>query len=114
MSEEMKQGIRRLVEERNHVSFAELNRYIPGFTGDYGISSSVDPNVLYWAGLSQEAVEALRDLVAEKAFHYEPTGFLTYLIDGCTLKFPVARRIRKAGYKKEHWCPVVLVKGPKK
>ena len=39
---------------------------------------------------------------------YEPADLLTYLIDGCTLSYPIvkARSVRR--YKTPHWIPTVL------
>jgi len=93
---------------RNHVSFAELSR-IDEFRGDMDLTSANNPNLIWWRGVSEEAALTLARLREEGIFHYHGTTLLTYLIDGTTLRLPIATR--KYPYKTPHWAPVMLVKG---
>ena len=95
----------------DHVTFAELNKF-EGFEGDYFISTiqADEKNIFLWSRLSEEAAEALSVLLKKDTFHYEPCNPLIYFLDGACSSAPVAKRVR--AYKKPHWLPVVLVKGP--
>lgn len=97
----------RLVTERGgHASFAELMRHFgEAARGDMALHLGV-PNVYIWAGVSDEFADAWFE--AQPRLELESTHFLVYFIDGATLHWPIARRIPKQGYKKEHWLPVVF------
>jgi hypothetical protein len=102
-----------MVRERDHVSFAELAREWPEHfrDGPLEIRSSVGPNLVLWAGLSETGADALEQM-KNRTVAYEPASSpLVYLIDGCTLNYPLAKaKSRKAlfDYKRPHWIPTVL------
>jgi hypothetical protein len=108
----MAEQILALVNDRRTVSFAELDREIPGFTGGNCGMTLPDPydNVVLWQGMTQEGAEALNELLETQAIHKVPVQPLTYLIDGAGLGYPLAQHAR--AYKKRHWCPVVFNSGP--
>lgn len=109
---EMKQKICEYVERNKAVSFAELDQFIgENFRGTWAIESARRKNVIFWAGLSEEAIKSLNELVQEEKIHYDLTQSLTYVIDGCMIKYPIVKQDRD--YKKPHWLPVVLNPGPK-
>lgn len=90
------------------VSYAELCRDVPGFSVDSGGVEHVHPefeNVILWSNISEEGSIALRTVQKERLAHWIPTIFLTYLVDGTTLRLPLVRRAQS--YKKPHWLPVV-------
>jgi hypothetical protein len=108
MSDEMKAAINGLLKH-DHVSFAELDR-LPGFGGgDHVMFPKEYPNIVYWANMTLEGVQALEELEEDGAFHYHQSDQLVYLIDGAGLKFPIARDARQ--YKEPHWLPLVLKRG---
>jgi hypothetical protein len=95
--------------KRDHVSFAELSR-LPGFEGEYAMCPVEHPNIIWWPRMSEEAIEILGRLRKEGAFHFHLASPLTYLTDGCVVKFPLAKRNMQ--YATPHWLPVCLKTGP--
>jgi hypothetical protein len=59
--------------KRDHVSFAELSG-LPGFRGDYSLSSADFPNVIWWANMSEDAIDTLNRLREEGVFHFHPAS----------------------------------------
>ncbi len=107
----LKSAILSLVTKRGGVSFAEVQR-LPGAAGDHNLSS--ERNLVYWAGLSDEACRAVLELRAEGLIYFHPCEVLVYLVDGEVLTLPVVKSPTAAerGYKTLHWLPVVLNPGP--
>ena len=93
------------------VSMVELER-VAGehieVSGDLAWAPAAEPNLIIWAGMSQDFIDAV-DLMRE-CERVEPTLTtpLVYTIDGKMLNLPVAQRPPKGGYKSEHWAPVVF------
>jgi hypothetical protein len=106
----VKEQIFELIQRRDHVTFAERAQAIPGFRGDYMME--ILPNVVLWAGLSAEAIDAIDELRVGKRIAVEPASVLTYLADGAALKFPVAKSLPKEGFKKPRWLPVCFRVSP--
>jgi hypothetical protein len=93
------------VLQTDHVSFAELGNHFEGFRGgDFQLQKG--ENIILWAGLSQEAVNVMGDLLDSGAIEPHPASILVYLIDGCSLTLPLVKQARK--YKTPHWLPVTL------
>ena len=104
--EDMKDSILKLIEDRGeHVSFAELQRHIPGFEGKYGFGIG-EYNVWFWFTLSIEASNALKELMDEGKIFLHPASVLIYQIDGMMPNVPIAKEQRR--YKSERWIPVTL------
>ena len=99
----------RKVLKKDYVSFAELSR-IDGFKGDYSMRSRKYENVIWWAGMSEEALDALDELERRGEFHFHQADQLIYLLDGVALKLPMVKSVRS--YKTPHWIPVCLKLGP--
>jgi hypothetical protein len=99
-----------LVKNRETVSFMELEREIDGFKGgDY--EWILDPwNIVLWAGMTKEAIDAMLLLREKHLIHPTATTLLVYMIDGGMPRLPLAKR--KVVYKKPHWIPVVFNPGP--
>lgn len=98
-----------LIRERDHVSFTELERVLDERSvptkGNQAIFIGTE-NVILWAGMSPEFVEAVLGLRGRA--EPEPCDMLVYLIDGRLLSLPLAKRIPKHGYKEPHWVPAVF------
>jgi hypothetical protein len=105
---ELEAAIRETLK-KDHVSFAELSR-LPGFKGDYSLSSADFPNIIWWVNMSEGAIDTLTRLRKEGVFHFHPANPLIYLIDGCSLTLPIVKRV--VNYKTPHWAPVSLKLGP--
>lgn len=95
----------REVMKKGGVSFAELAR-LEGFTGDLSIASSANENIVFWSGLSREAVDAINQIRKEGEYEMVPTPVMVYMIDGMMLDMPLVKRNVK--YKKPHWLPVAF------
>jgi hypothetical protein len=101
----LKEEIYELVKTRNHVSFAEIKREVPGAEGDFS-QGFADYNVYYAFGFSEECLRSVEQLIEEKLVKLSICSPMIYHIDGIVPNYPVAKTHRK--YKKEHWLPVVL------
>ncbi|CAK8717465.1 hypothetical protein GCAAIG_06895 [Candidatus Electronema halotolerans] len=98
--------ILKLLRERNHVSFAELNR-IPGFDGEGSISHPRYNNILIWHRVSEEGYHAINNLMGNYGVAITPCEQLVYIIDGLVPNIPIAKSARS--YAKPRWLPCVLV-----
>lgn len=111
---DLKERILLKVRQTDYVSFVELGR-IDGFSTPIetdGVAIELKPNVVIWVGMAPEATKAIRDLIEAKLVHMHPSQFMVYLLDGGTLKMPLATPKGVArGYKKPHWLPVTLRPG---
>jgi hypothetical protein len=94
------------IRKKDDVSFAELSRDIPGFKGEYEISHDKHTNLIVWAGVSVEGVQAINNLLNKGLLFMRATDKLTYFIDGTHLNLPVAKNVRS--YKSRRWLPIVL------
>lgn len=103
---DLQQRVLKYIQEYGSVSFAELARHVEGFKGDYAFYSNKKKNIVLWDGLSEEAGQALEQLINSYKITMKPTMLLVYLIDGMFLGYPIARRVRD--YKKPHWLPIVF------
>jgi hypothetical protein len=56
--------------------------------------------------IAYEAVKALDELFDGGLIFMQSGSRFSYLIDGCVLTFPIAKRLR--GYSTPHWLPVYL------
>jgi hypothetical protein len=104
------------VRRYRHVTFVEVTRFLAQrgvpVEGDLAIcgyrtaDGQPDPNLILWAGVSQDVVNILDQ--ALPALEYHSTDLLTYLCDGAALRFPIAKRPPRNGYVTPHWLPVAL------
>jgi hypothetical protein len=108
----MAETIVELVRIRDHVSFAEIVKELGwrGFhvRGETYLEMGKESNVILWANMSPELTETLRRLLADGRIHAHAATPLIYLIDGEIPTLPIARQIRKRGYTKPRWLPVVF------
>ena len=89
----------------NGISFADLSR-IEGFAGDF-MYGYPDKNIYFWFSCSEEAIDAIEELISEGKIVLKPTVPFVYFIDGIMPKNKkVARKMRP--YVDERWLPVVL------
>ncbi len=105
----MKNQILTMLNKRGDwVSFAELCG-IAGFVGDLGLVFPGYKNLIIWPGLSKDAFEALKELLAEKVIALESTSLLVYMADGRVPNIPLAKS--KRNYKKPRWLPMCIRPG---
>jgi predicted RNA binding protein with dsRBD fold (UPF0201 family) len=112
----LKQDILNMVNEKDNVSFVDLEE-IQGFKGNYEYSLYPVSEVVLWYGVSLDAIQSLKELMLEEKIDLASTSVLTYLVDGKALKLPLAKSPATIKYKKPHWFPVmfnkVKIKGSK-
>jgi hypothetical protein len=98
------------VRERGEgVTFVEITRFLKQFfetEGDGAVFVPSHPNTVFWAGMSPQYVDVIKEAVNQKLIIPKPTSLLVYLIDGGALKLPTAKGSRK--YKKPHWLPIAF------
>jgi hypothetical protein len=108
------QAVADYVRRTDHVSFVQIRRVLEQAgiptKGSQALSLG-DPNLILWAGVSDEFAAVVTELHAAKAIHPVSTSVLTYLAEGCMLSFPLAKRPPKGGYREEHWAPVLFRPG---
>ena len=105
MKQQLKEKILDHVMNRNHVSFAELMDF-PNFDGnkEWILTTPKASNLVLWTHMSNEAIDAIDELIEEKKIVMRPACKLTYLVDGAGLKYPIMKSIRH--YKTPRWMPV--------
>ena len=86
------------------VSFVELEREVPNFTGDQQIRIP-EKNWVLWSGISKEAATALQELINDELIVQKTCQPIIYFIDGGGVELPLVKTNR--AYKKPHWLPVV-------
>jgi hypothetical protein len=109
----MAEKILELVTAYKHVTFAELDQKIEGFSGGelrISINNEQASNIVLWQGLTEQGSNALEELRQAKKIHQVPAHVLSYLHDGKMLKLPLAKRPQH--YKTPHWAPVCFNPGP--
>lgn len=99
------------IKRSGDASFAELSR-IAGEEGRGDLAWEIVPNVMLWSGMSQLMIDALRFL--RERVEPVPAHCLVYFCDGAVPQLPIAKRLPKAGYKTQHWLPVVFRVRPEK
>ena len=106
----MKKDIYDLIKDKNeHVSFAQMQKYIPGFEGEYSFGKG-EYNIWFWFNCSWEATIALKSLMGKGKIHIHPTEALVYYVDGLVPDVPIATSDRN--YKEERWLPVTICTYP--
>jgi hypothetical protein len=84
--------------------------YIPDKEYSFNLSYDGLPNVILWSACSDEVSDIIVQVLSDKRVKLTPTSPWVYIIDGCFMNLPIAKRPPKNGYKKPHWIPVVLNK----
>jgi hypothetical protein len=103
------------VSAQKYVSFVELTRLLESrrieTKGPCAVTIPWSSNVLLWSGMSPRFSSAIIRLVYAKRIYAHPcSNSLVYLIDGCLLTLPIAKRRRE--YKTLHWFPVTFCTYP--
>lgn len=114
--EEMKAEVLKYIRKNNSVSYAELQWFFEqkGYTYKGEIMACADQceHVVFWDGWNQETFDILAELLSEGLVHREPTSFMTYLIDGASMRLPLVKKVVQ--YKTDHWLPTVFMSGSDK
>lgn len=109
----MEEQIFQTIKRSQTVTFAELQDSVTGFKGNSDWFYSGKANLVLWQGISKEAVDTMLNMLVEKKIFAYPSiefGHLVYLYDHHlpTLPKVTVAGIKRGGYKKPHWLPVVF------
>jgi len=91
------------------VSFVELEK-INNFCGDCGVFLGSNSNLLLWNKVSQDASDAIKELLEENLIITKVVNPIIYAVDGKVLSLPLAKRISNKKSKNLKWLPVVFDK----
>jgi hypothetical protein len=103
------QAVVTLIYDRDHVTFAEIERRLEGLLELQGHTMLECPsasNIILWAGMSEPFAAVMQEVQASGLVTMTGTSLLVYLIDGKVWQLPIAKRLPKGGYRKPHWAPV--------
>ena len=95
------------VTEHDFVSFAALHKH---FAGDAREQTQIalPGNRIVWSGMPRLLVDAILELVEERALAAVPAHKSHYVRDGRVLKLPVEKTVPPDGHAEPHWFPVLL------
>lgn len=100
------------LEARGPSTFAELQMTLSDLCtkeGDIGYEWVVgQSNVVLWSNFTLKGISTLVHLKHTGVIELDPCPSFYYMMDGCTLTYPIAKRPPKRGYTKPHWVPTVL------
>jgi hypothetical protein len=106
---EMADVIEEYVCKSGGVSFVELERELGNAAkGEFSYECPV--NSVWWAGMSREFCEAIRECRKRGNIQPKPVSPLIYYCDGKGLRYPVGKQPPKGGYKEPHWIPIIFNK----
>ena len=97
------------IRTTDYVSFPELERWLAdrgvNVAGDFALEPA--RNVILWGGVSKEFCDFFHEL--RPHLDLAPcSSLLVYVVDGKLMRFPIAKRPPRNGYKEPHWLPVTL------
>ena len=99
----MKEQTLSMIRAKGNVSFAEMEREIPGFKGNWALE--LEHNLMLWC-VSEETSKAFLSLMEEKKIVGNSCSVLVYVADGIMSGLPVAKRLQP--YKSPRWLPVTF------
>ena len=92
------------------VTFVELVQLLEkrgiGVKGEHAICSSVDPNLILWLGLSEQAKNILLAFMRHPDVTVSLANWLSYAVDGAIPTLPMAFDLPPGGLLEPHWVPV--------
>lgn len=106
----LKGEILEFIQKRKSVTYVELSEHIEGFNGNVQSLVPNFPSIVYWSGMSDEAYEAIAELLNSGTIFHIASTSKAYLISGGGLKLPVVKNLKPT--VKQHWLPVSLSISP--
>jgi hypothetical protein len=110
----LKEQILEFVRGRSHVTLPQICRQFEAARGELSFRSRNFENVVFWEGMSQEAIDSLEELLEEKAIFMRPCSVQEHQgppPDGfALLLLPLAMSGRS--YASAHWRVVKLSRSP--
>lgn len=111
--EQMKEDILWYVQHYDWVTIVELcRRYGDQSEGDHSLSLEPKLKIILWINMSEKLVTSIIELIHSREIHIHPGSFLAYMIDGGSLRLPLAKKPPGSGYKNAHWLPITFRSGP--
>ena len=106
-TQEYKVDVLAYVTEHDFVSFAALHKH---FAGDAREETQIalPGNRIVWSGMPKPLVDAVLELVEERALAAIPAHKSRYVRDGRLLKLPIEKTVPPEGHAEPHWFPVLL------
>lgn len=102
----LKDEVYNYIKKYQHVSFAELTKHVPGFGGELAWTEE-KKNQIYWHNMSDEAIDAMIELLDEGRIKPHSTSILVYMCDGIVPNLPIATSPKRT-YKKWRWLPMTF------
>lgn len=107
----LREELVQIVHDYEYVSFRELTgRFFASETGSLSLELDGYENLLVWANVSADLIEAINEALERKEVFLGPASDLTYLTDGGGLNLPEAKKLQS--YKSPHWVKMVLQRTP--
>lgn len=110
MKELLKSKIIDYISENEGTSFVEIEDIFEecgfDYAGDYVITHSKYPSIIYWINWSEEAIAIFNDIKAEGNIMIKVCDPIIYIIDGKAPNMEVVTEMKN--YKKERWLPVAF------
>lgn len=114
-NDDLKEIVFDYVDEKGGVTFVELEQVLSDYMeveGDYQYAMEEDPNIIFWAGCSEQFVTIIQDLVSNERIFMNSTPQWVYMVDGKGLTLDLAKQPPSDGYKSERWLPVAFNTSP--
>src|SRR3712207_4402523 len=93
------------------VTLAEIEGFLSAYMDEDGDATrflDYDRNIVLWDGVSEDFARLVTELRDDPALTVDACSPWAYIMDGKSLKLPIAKRPPKHGYKKPHEAPVCL------
>lgn len=88
------------------VTFVELLKFVPELRGSLPFHDETCPPILYWHGLSEDGIAAIRSAVDDGLVQLLPASPLVYVLDGHVSHIPLAAE--RKSYREIRWLPVTF------
>jgi hypothetical protein len=106
----MRNEILQFVKDHPRATFAMLEREFRAFKGDRPLSLARHPEIIYWDGMSEAAVQAIKALLRANKIHFKVSAASVYKMDGRALDLPITTG-EDAEVSEPHWFPVTVSAG---
>jgi hypothetical protein len=94
------------------VTFAQLERTIPGFCDNGTLYDPDDGHIIIWEGMSFEAIKAIKSLLERGAIHFRRSTYEAHQLDGRAPKLRIARERKPPPPNVFCWRPTAICLGP--
>lgn len=88
------------------VTFVELLKFVPELRGALPFHDETCPPILYWQGLCEDGIAAIRSALDDGYVQLLPVSPLVYVLDGYVSQIPLA--CERKSYRETRWLPVTF------